>query len=320
MGMVIRNAANDRELASDRESRKKRNAELAAQMINLRSLTHAQAGELPAELIELDPSFRFPPGIWEDLKYHEKQWLRVEAAARASHGAALAGRSAARRMGMWTIGPDEEPIELCLRSRGKSPSRASRPGYVYRRSAIGADELMTIDGSLLTGPERTFIDIARYHGFAEGLVAADYLLYRGYTKEHLLRQVQRAGRLRGIGTARRCIEHAVSNSDSPYESYMRALLIDAGVKPIKTQFQVLGYYADILVDNWLIIEIDGRVKYSGPDGDNARQREIDREKKIGNLGYVFLRFTTEELRLHPERCVQQVIETLASRGRLLAAR
>lgn len=312
---MVSNTGVDREDAGEREERKRRQAELASLMVNMRALTHA--GPLPGEYISLDPMIRFPAGVWNELAFHEQQWLRVEAAARTSRGAALAGRSAARRMGMWVVSPDAEPIELCLRSRGKPPSRASRPGYVYRRSVLRADEFRELDGTLMTTPFRTFVDIARYHGFAEGLIAADYLLYRGYTIDDLRERTERLGRLKGINTVRRCLEHAVDNSQSPYESYFRALLIDASLGTIQTQAPIAGYFADLLIDGWLVVEIDGAVKYAGPDAERVRQREFERQKVIGNLGYVFLRFTPEQIRRDPQGCVDQVRAALAARGRLI---
>lgn len=306
MGMVARNVATQR-----------RRAEIAARIVNLRTLPHAEGRRLAATHVVLEPTLLYPVESWNALQHHERRWLMAYAAAMASRGAVACGRSAARLWGMWVVGPDREPVELALPSRGKSAGRVAR-GRVYRRSGMRPDEIDRVDGQLATSPFRTFADIARYHGFAEGLIAADFLMRHGFTRGQLEAEARCLGRVKGIATVRRCIACAVANSESPYESLARALLIDANLGPLTTQAPIAGYFADILIDGWLIIEIDGAVKYSGPDAERVRQREFQRQKDIGNLGFVFLRFTPEQLRRDPEGFVAAVRETLASHGRLAA--
>lgn len=295
-----------------------RQQEIRSQIIDLRRLTHAQADTLRGNYTRLVPSIVYPNSAWKSLAYHERRWLEVEAAAMTSRGAVLVSRSAARKLGMWVIATTEEPVELALRSRAKAPSRGARRNIVYRRSQLLDSEIEEIDGHPTTTPFRTFADIARYHSFAEGLVAADYLRRNGYTLYGLRGSVIRLGRLKGIATVRECVEHSVDNSDSPYESFARALLIQAGIGPIATQYEVDGYFADILIDNWLIIEIDGDIKYEGPDAEEVRQREFNRQKHIGNLGYVFLRFSPDFIRENPEEFIAQIREAIAAREAMLA--
>ncbi|QYH19218.1 DUF559 domain-containing protein [Corynebacterium aquatimens] len=85
-----------------------------------------------------------------------------------------------------------------------------------------------------------------------------------------------------------------------------------------TQFQIQGYFADILIDDWLIIEIDGDVKYDGPDAEEVRQREFNRQKRITNMGYVILRFSPDFIRNNPDRFIAEVREALAARGKVVA--
>ena len=295
-----------------------RQQEIRSHIVDLRRLSHAQADTLRGGHRRIEPLIVYPKSIWQTLAYHECRWLEVEAAAMTSRGAVLVSRSAARKLGMWVIALDNEPVELALRSRAKAPSRGKRGNIVYRRSQLRDDEIEDIDGHPTTTPFRTFADIARYHSFAEGLIAADYLRRNGYTLNKLRGDTIRLGRLKGIATVRECIDHSVANSDSAYESLARALLIEAAIGPIATQYEIDGYFADILVDNWLIIEIDGNIKYEGPDAEEVRQREFNRQKHIGNLGYVFLRFSPDFIREHPEEFIAQVRQAIAAREAMLA--
>ena len=106
----------------------------------------------------------FPAATWGELKYHERQWLRVEAAAMVSNAAVLVGRSAARKLGMWVISRGEEPVEVTLPSRSVAQSRAQSGRCAFRFSKLRRDEQLIYEGHCITTPIRTFIDIARYHG------------------------------------------------------------------------------------------------------------------------------------------------------------
>lgn len=310
----------DRENASALAAWEERKAELRGLIVDTRTLTRAGLSavtERAADYVELDPVIFFPREKWATLKYHERRWLEVEAAARSSRGAVLVGRSAARKLGMWVVSRTAEAVELTLPSRSNSPRRTKSRGFTFRYSEVSADELLTYEGHRVTDPVRTFIDIARYHGFVEGLIAADYLMRRGKTRGEIERGIRRMGRCKGLATARRCLHHAIATSQSPYESFVRALLIEAGIGPVAAQFQVDGWFVDLCVDGWLLIEIDGELKYEGPDGEAAWRAEKDREKRISNKGFKFLRFSPEFIRKHPDLVVQEVRDALASRDLLI---
>ncbi|MCP1388246.1 DUF559 domain-containing protein [Corynebacterium sp. TA-R-1] len=308
----------DREPEEVREARRNREAEILSHVINLRKLSHQSAGELTGDYHDLHPTLIYAKNLWDALPFHEQRWLECRAASMTSRGAILVGRSAARELGMWVISLTDEPVELAVPSGGTSPRRLKRGGMKYRRMELRDDEITERNGCTITNFFRTFADIARYHGFLEGLIAADYLLYRGYDPQALRKQMRRLGPLHRIATVRRCIDHAVSNSDSPYESLARALLIEAGIGPIQTQVKILHYFVDILIDGWLIIEIDGDIKYEGPDADAVRKREHDRQKQITNKGYVILRYPADFIRRHPEQFIAEVLQAIAARGAVIA--
>ncbi len=295
--------ANPKELAQWRA----RCGELRAGLVSTRR---------PATLFRAGERWGYPLEAWSQLPDHDRQWLEVVAAGKGSTGSILVGRSAARVHGMWVFPLGHETVELSLRGGGSSPGRCAHPRYTFRHSRLRGSEIREVNGLLVTSAIRTFADIARYHGFAEGLVAADWLRFRGLDADRLHREITDMGRLKGIGTVRRCAEYSTPVVDSGSESLARGLLITEGIGPLTPQYTIGGYRVDLLIGGWLIIEIDGAVKYRGPDAEAVRQREFNRQKEIANRGYVFLRYSPEFVRRTPHRFIAEVRETLASRGRL----
>ena len=310
----------DRENQVELQRWEARKGELRRGIVDKRALSREALVDLAEHYLALSSVIYYPRSAWEELRYHERQWLRVEAAGRTSNSAILVGRSAARMHGMWVISTSAEHIELALPSGGVSTNRDRSQGLVFRRSKLLPMDIGDVDGHRLTTGFRTFADIARYHGFVEGLVAADYLLRRGFDLEMLHTHAALLGRAKGIGTVRKCLDHAVANSDSPYESLARGLLIQAGIGPVTTQYEVAGRYADLCIDGWLLIEIDGEVKYQGPDAEQVRQKEFRRQKRIANQGYVFLRYSPGFLRRNPETFVQEVRDTLVGQQKAVRRR
>ncbi|WP_342319097.1 endonuclease domain-containing protein [Corynebacterium mayonis] len=274
----------------------------------MRSSPHAP------EHLPMGDHLAFPRSVWEELARHEQQLVRVVAAGLSSRGAVLVGRSAARLHGMWLIGAPDNKVELSLPSRGISPSRRQSGKFVFRHFTLPTWQVIEISGIRATSAIRAFVDIARCHGFVEGLVAIDWLRFQGVERESIAREIKSMGRFKGIAVVRRCFEMSIATSESPYESYARGLLIEASIAGIKAQVKIEGYRVDLLIDDWLVVEIDGGIKYRSADAEKVRQKEYERQKQIANQGYVFLRYSPAQLLSDPEAFVREVRSALG-RGR-----
>lgn len=264
---------------------------------------------------ELVPGVYYPRDAFTALSYHEQRFLLAFAAGLTSTRSVLAGRSAARMLGIWVIATTAEPIEMALTTSKAPRSRTKDERFSYSYANLAEPEVGVYRGVAVTREIRTAIDIARKHGFAEGLVAFDCLLARGIPRPEIADAIEVMGKAKGIATVRRAFEHAVVNSDSPFESYARALLIDANLTPITTQFPIRNYKADMCFGGWLLIEIDGRVKYEGPGGQKQMYRDQLRQREIENLGYVFRRYTPEFLLKHPDRFVAEIKTVIQARAK-----
>ena len=257
--------------------------------------------------------------MYATLSSHERRWLRAAAVAQSHPKAVVTGRAAARLTNMWVVATSEETVELMLPSGGVPQRSRWSEGVSYHRGALAPHEIGYIEaygGFAVTMPIRTAIDIATRHGFAEGLVAFDWLLAsRKVTRGELEATVDAMRGKKGVAVVRKALAHAVANSQSPYESYARALLICAGLAP-STQAPIGPYLVDLLIGR-VVIEVDGEVKYDDatyrPLAETLR-REREREVQIQNSGYVVRRVKPADLLRDPDGFVAGVMAALRANG------
>lgn len=257
--------------------------------------------------------------MYATLSSHERRWLRAAAVAQSHPKAVVTGRAAARLTNMWVVATSEETVELMLPSGGVPQRSRWAEGVSYHRGALAPHEIGYIEaygGFAVTTPIRTAIDIATRHGFAEGIVAFDWLLAsRKVTRDELRATVDAMRGKKGVAVVRKVLAHAVANSQSPYESYARALLICAGLFPT-TQAPIGPYLVDLLI-GLVVIEIDEKVKYDGTTYRPVAEtllREREREVQIQNSGYVVRRVKPADLLRDPEGFVAGIMTALAAAG------
>ena len=274
-------------------------ANLAALLTDTRTITrHDQAlrrAIAENKYFAIAPTQVIPNLVWHGLTLWQRTTVRALGAGRSMRTGVLVGRSAARVLGIPVIAMTSEVPEVTLPSGG-TPSRSGRmPQVRYRKAGFGDDEVRQILGVRVTTPIRTAIDIARYHGFTEGLIAVDWLLAkRVCTKRDVKRHLTRMGRIVGKKTVLRVIEHASAAAESPLESWFRAELIERGVRGWVFQATIGRFRADFLFDDHVILEIDGRSKYAEAPRETL-MRERDRERELMNVGFIIRRVYFEDL-------------------------
>ena len=224
---------------------------------------------------------------------------------------------------MWVISRKGEEVELAVPSGSIPPRRLTPKGYRYRRVKSLQESTVSIAGVRATNPARTCLEIARLHGFPDGLVATDSaLMQHGVTTYDLREELARMQRTRGQAAMRKVIEHAYGGSESPYESYLRALIIERFPQvKIEPQKPLLGKYrADLCLDGWLVLEVDGDAKYDGTYGKEPAhvvKQQIKRQRALENRGYVVLRFGSSEVKASDE-ALRIIASHLGKRGRKVA--
>jgi len=205
-------------------------------------------------------------------------------------------------------------------------SHQGRDGWRTVSADVPADQIVFCDGTPITSPERTAIDLARGTSFRESLAAMDSAIRMlminhpaligldpriavhnnevvNEIKERMLEITYRMRRWPGVRTARHAIKHANPASESPLESVSRGTMIDARVpgplvgQPIDTE---LGrFWADFLWrEERLIGEADGALKYlSRADAVQEKRRQ----NALEHAGFTVIRWMWDDAVTHPER-------------------
>ena len=148
-------------------------------------------------------------------------------------------------------------------------------------------------------PAVACVQVARTDGFMAGLCSMDSALNRGLcTRADLELGAQRLGgpKYRSVILALEATDPA---AESVGETRTRMILSDGGV-PFRSQVRIadaLGLIGrvDFLVDDALVVEFDGMVKYGGEDGNARLADEKIREDRLRRAGYEVERVIWREL-------------------------
>jgi very-short-patch-repair endonuclease len=181
--------------------------------------------------------------------------------------------------------------------------RARRSSFALHRQHIDPNQILEVDGLLVTSLEQTALDLAVCLPKHQGLAIIDSARRKGASKQDLLDLARkRVGN--GRVKVQQLIELSVDNAESPYESVIRYWLHQAGVSKVVTQLRIMTDLGEFRVDNAipeirLIIEFDGKEKY-------REQHDVKREKRrqdaLRAVGWEVRHYMYEELS-NPERLI-----------------
>lgn len=217
--------------------------------------------------------------------------LRREIVVRAlPPGAALCRRSAARFYGIDLLLPHERALDFPLEIAvpvGTEP--VAREGVVAHECDLLNDVVM-LDGIPVTDMDRTLLDLARFAPRPLALAILDRAdAAEVLDRPKLLRRLTSLKRQRYVGVARELINLADAGAESPYESFCRLRIVDAGFDPPETQIRIPrpGGLAPYRLDmGWR--KKRRAVEYDGvADHESAEQRRHDelRRRYIRSLGW-----------------------------------
>lgn len=166
----------------------------------------------------------------------------------------------------------------------------------------------------MTTPERTAFDLGRHGSRADALVAVDALAHRRVVKLDAVRSLA-AERRRwpGVRQLDEVLLLAEPLSESPMETRLRLLLIDAGAPPPVAQHNILdarGRFVGRVDLAWPQLRL--AVEY---EGDHHRERahfrrDVARLNALRAAGWTVLRYTADDLLRHPRRTVAQVASAM----------
>lgn len=246
---------------------------------------------------------------YQNLPPWDKAAARACAVGMTVDVAVISGQAAARLRGLQVL--EIESHVVCYLPGAKVPSSKKKwtKGVVYRSGYLRESDIETFQGMRITSLICTFLDIARYDGLDAAVVVIDSARRRWpeLTKERLLEEANPFRGRAGLKVLKSAIALSVHCSDSAQETKARLLIQKARIPEIKRLLlqapfdrPEIGtfYLVDILINNKIIVEIDGRVKYQRNSA--ARTEEViiaerEREKYLSNLGYIVLRITPKQL-------------------------
>ena len=251
----------------------------------------------------IHPDIYLPDGAAPSLR------TRSEAALLWSGGGGvLAGLAAAALHGARWI-DDDEPIELVWRNT-HPPA-----GVIARNQRLDDDEITHVARLPVTTPARTAYDLARQLPRGQAVARLDALMRATpYSVEDVLLLAKRYPGARGQRRLRAALPLVDGGSASPKETWLRLLLVDAGLPPPSTQIPVH--------ENWRLVGVLdlGWEKYKVAveyDGDQHRTdrrqyvRDQRRLRKLKAMGWIIIRVIAEDT---PGDVIQRVRAALAARG------
>ena len=219
----------------------------------------------------------------------------------------IAGRAAAALLGAKWIDAST-PIEVIAEHTRR------REGVIVHEERISADEITCIGPLPVTTPARTALDIARHlprdiavpHldalAAATGLAFGDAIdladKYRG---------------ARGIRLARKALALMDGGAQSPEETRLRLVLIDAGLPAPRTQIRVSDESNEAFIDMGYDEPMVGLDYEGAHHSENRRQYvyDIGRADLIEGQGWIDIRVVKEHSRRY---IIHRVREAFARRG------
>jgi hypothetical protein len=220
----------------------------------------------------------------------------------------IAGLSAAALHGAKWV-DERAPLEILHTNR--NPNR----GLLVRGDRISEDEFELLEGIPVTNVARTALDLGCWYPTGDAVAAIDALVRTVELKMADFQMLtERYPGRRGISRARKALELADGGAQSPKETWLRLLLIRAGLPRPLTQIPVRDEFGDTIAYldmGWEDVKV--AVEYDGEQHRNERAQyrwDIRRLEMLQRLGWVVVRVVAGD---RPAEIVARVRAALARR-------
>ncbi len=258
-------------------------------------------GQLRWNYTAVHPNVYIPRGTRRTLA------VNTRAAALWVPNGVVTGRAAAALHGARYVG-DDTPIELIGRSR------RAQPGVIVRSDRIARDEIIELSGLRVGTPARAALDISRHLPRGAALAHLDALAAAtGLHTEDVLRIAERYPGARGVRQTRQLVPLLDAGAESPRESWLRLLVMDAGFPRPQTQIRVSdGCMTAYLDMGWEELRIG--LEYDGDQhrSDRAQYvKDLARHEMFTHLDWLVIRVVKEHSRA---RVLHRVGEAFRLRG------
>jgi hypothetical protein len=225
----------------------------------------------------------------------------------AGGDAVIAGRAAAALYGALWVDANT-PVEMIGRF-----TRTPR-GIVVRNERIEADEIVERDGLLVTTPQRTAFDVARHNPRDTAVAHLDALARATEVKaSDALLVAERYPRARGLPRSRIAIDLMDGGAQSPRETWLRLVLIDAHLPRPRTQIRVTDGFNEAFLDMGydepkIGLDYDGDKHFSDR---KLYVHGIGRAELVDSQGWLDIHVVAEHSRRY---VLHRVMKAFARRG------
>lgn len=231
-------------------------------------------------------------------------------------GGAIGGWSAGHLLGVAELdgrgrsGREAQDVVIVV-PPGCHPAR--RDGVRFVRCPLTDDDLVEVDGVVVTGPLRTGFDLARGSTVEEGLVATDALCRRlGLAPALVLDYALRHPRSRGVPVSRAVLALTDPRSRSSGESRLRYIwVVDAGLRRPQCNPYVVDAAGVVVAMPDLLDDDSGLVgEYDGSTHRDLGEHTHDnvREEGMEGMGLVVVRATSLDVGPYRARTVARLLE------------
>jgi hypothetical protein len=231
----------------------------------------------------------------------------LAAARRLAPGSVISHISAAvlHDLPLW-LPSGHQPTDRVQVTRDRRTGARRSPYLDLHSAALHPDDVVGMDGLLVTSVARTVVDLARSLPFERALIPADAALHQHRTTPaELALAIERGAHRPGNAAARRLVAFADAGAESPGESRSRVAIAQAGLPAPRLQYDLRVERRSWRVDFWweqarVVGEFDGRSKYGralAPGGDpgEAVFAEKRREDALRAAGCSVIRWTWADL-------------------------
>jgi hypothetical protein len=201
------------------------------------------------------------------------------------------------------------PIELI------APNARRQPGLVVRNETLVDDEITYVTRLPVTTPARTAYDLGRHLPRGQAVARIDTLMRATpFSVEEVVLLAKRHPGVRGLRRLRVALPYVDGGAASPKETWLRLLLIDAGLPPPTTQIPVFDGYRPVAFLDMGWEEFKVAAEYDGDHHRSDRRqyiKDIRRHELVDDLGWHVVRVVSED---RPLDVVDRVYNALGRRG------
>lgn len=250
--------------------------------------------------------------LWHGARPSERLALRTRAVLRARPRDVASHQSALALHGLPIWGVPRDIVDVMA-----DVSRTRTVSGLRVHAAPEGLEPVNIGGFRAVGIGEAVAQVAARHGPVAALVPLDHALHERMCTVSGVRAAGDALAPGGLGRARfdAVLARADRASESVGETRTRVILEDLGYAPASQVrlHDAEGFIGrvDFLIDDAVVVEFDGMVKYEGADGREALAKEKRREERLTAAGCVVIRLVWSDLD-HPER-IRALVESARQR-------